>query len=980
LFSRFEKPFYTAYVPEHNKNLEIISVQATDSDQNAKLEYSIIEPIYATTKSGLNLDPINFNYKSIFSIRNPNTGAITLLKNLENDGLYSVTLTLKVKDTNAEMGLNEEGEQSDKCEVMFYIQSYKGSGPIFLNEGWNHIDKTIYLSINEELDNEKSFIALQAKNPETGEEINTFEMEPADGLGYFLLLNNEIFTKKRIDYEEIDKTEFHLKVKAISSDSFSVAQLIIKILNINDNSPEFEKTSYKAMALESLKSSELILRVIASDNDAIRNKRDEELGYSRIKYSLLGPNSQQFLINNNGEVFLRNNHSLDRERQSLMCFQVIAEDSVGKPIEAHKTSVNVTIEVLDVNDVVPKFLNTDKHGLISAVISESSQPNTLIVNLETYDPDDGLSGEVRYEISDEGDLKGLLIINHKTGELKNLKLLTGRGRAEPYEIKVRAYDQGNQVPKQRSLFVDQIVHIFIGDTFNNDGIPYFLSEDEEASIYENSPVGTRVHQLLGKDLDESTSPSGILRYSIQNDIEDAKYFKIEALSGVITTTQILDREVKDKYNIIVEVSDQGMPAQASSRVLKINILDVDDEIPLFNRDVHSKPIDFMILEEQSSGTILGNISAIDEDIGENGAIDYEIIDGNELGFFKLILNKNNSAFLTSTKPIDREKFENFVLTIKCLPKHRKTFITTETSRSYDPEDLSMIQIFVTVIDIDDHLVEFEKMIYSVGIRNSIALNTHIFTVKALDIDSSSLPIIYQLMNVSFSSQFYRRDKKFTEDFSDVFEVNHSTGEILLAKSVTDFVDGVFILTLRAMNNRFCDSIVKIHIIRDKSILKFVFSRPPIEMASIFTNFSFRVHEKLLNDTNLELLTFDSQVLSKPDQIYNFSSTSSCFMLLRNENALPFQEAVNLMNSEDMKNRLREIFVEFFVDAVDSCTFGKVQKSHTLTLSTSGNWLVFLAFIVLVGSFISMVAACCIFKKYESLLFFSIFFLQRKTNF
>lgn len=960
-FCRFEKLSYTAYVPERDKDVEIIRVQAIDSDENAKLAYSIIEPIYATTKAGFKLNPTNFDYESVFSI-NESSGAITLLKNLENNGLYSVTLTVKAKDLNAEIGLNDEGEQSDTCEVIFYIQSYKESGPIFLNEGWNHIDKTIHLAIREELENGKSLIALEAQDPDTGETIHTFEMEPTDGFGYFQLARNEILTKKRIDYEEIDRTEFPLKVKAISSDSFSVAQLTIKILNINDNSPEFERKSYKGVALESLKSEEIILRVKANDKDAMRNERDEEFGYSRIKYSLTGPSASLFDINEQGDIFLRNNQSLDREKQSLVKFQVIAEDSTGKPLDAHKTTADVTVEVLDVNDVVPKFLNTDEDGLISAVIPESSQPNTLIVNLESYDPDEGPSGEVHYEIIDEGDLKGLLTVNQKTGELRNSKLLTGRGRSEPYEIKVRAFDQGNQIPKQRSLFTDQIVHIFIGDTFNNDGIPYFLSADEEASVLENSPIGTKVHpQLTAKDPDESTSPSGILRYRIQQDIEDAKYFKIEALSGIITTTQVLDREVKDKYNIIIEVSDQGTPPQSTARVLKINVLDVDDEMPLFNRDVQSKAVEMMVLEEQSSGSILGNVTAIDGDIGENGAIDYEIIDGNELGFFKLIIANNNSALLSTTKPIDRERFERFSLTVKCFPKHRRNVGV----RKYDAEDLSMIQIAVTVVDIDDHLVEFEKSIYMVGIRNSIPLNTHIFSVRAYDVDPSSLAISYQILNVSFVSHFFRRDKKFKEDFSDIFELNNSTGEILLAKSVSDFVDGFFILRIRAVNNRFNDAIVKIFIIRDKSILKFVFSRPPMEMTPILTNFSQKIHSKLLNDTDLELLTFDSQVLSKPDQIYNFSSTSSCFMLFRNENALPFHEAMKLMNSEEMKNRLRETYVEYSVDAVDSCTFGgKDQKAQNLTMSSSGNWLVFLAFIVLVGSTISTLAACCIFRKYE----------------
>ena len=957
-FFRFEKQSYTAYVPERNKGFEILKVRAVDSDQNSKLKYSIIAPIIATTKAGFKLDPSNFDYKAVFDI-NENTGAIILMKNLENSGLYSVTLTVKAQDMNAMNNM----EQVDTCEVILYVQSHKESGPIFLNEGWN-VDKKIHVKINEEMEIGDLIVVLEAQDPETQEQIYDFEIEPSDGYRLFQLVEDKIIVRDRIDYESVDKAVFSLEVKAISptSDSFSTAQMIIEIVNVNDNSPAFDRESYKASVLENVKHPERILAVKATDKDAVRSDNDRDLGYSRVKYSLAGPNAGLFTINENGEIQLAKNQSLDREKQSVIKLQVIAEDSLGKPSNARKTVAKITVDVLDINDVKPKFLNRHKNGLISAVVSESALSNTLIVNIETYDPDEGPSGEVRYELVEEGDIRGLLSLNSKTGELKTSKLLTGRGRSEPYEIKIRATDNGNQIPKQQSLFTDQILQIFIGDTFSNDGIPYFVSpEDEQANITENSSIGTKVYQILAKDPDDPSTQSGMLRYRIQNDIEDAKYFKIETLSGIITTTQVLDREVKDKYNIIIEVSDQGEPPQASTRVLKINVLDVDDEDPLFMRDVNTKPIELMVLEEQSSGIILGNVTAVDKDIQENGAIDYEIIDGNELEFFKVIVT-NNSALITTTKPIDREKFEKFLLTVKCFKMSSKWQRTKNSLlRSYNPEDVSEIQVLIKVIDIDDHFVEFERKSFMIGIRNTIPVNTLIYAVKATDVDSGSLPINYQVMNISFVSQFNRKDSRFKDDLSEIFELNNKTGEILLAKSVSDFVDGHFVLNVRATNTRFSDAAVKIYIVRDKSILKFVFARPPMEMSPMLPVFSEKLQEKL-NSSELKISIFDAQVLSKPDQIFDFSSASSCFMLTKNGNLLPLQDTKKLMNSEDMKNKLRETYLEYQVDAVDLCSFGKELKSQQTMMSSSGTWLVFLALVVLCASLMSTFAACCIFKK------------------
>lgn len=62
---------------------------------------------------------------------------------------------------------------------------------------------------------------------------------------------------------------------------------------------------------------------------------------------------------------------------------------------------------------------------------------------------------------------------------------------------------------------------------------------------------------------------------------------VDDLSGLIITVKSLDREKKSSYNIIIEVSDNGKPPQASTRVLRINVIDVDDHRPRFIRDVVS---------------------------------------------------------------------------------------------------------------------------------------------------------------------------------------------------------------------------------------------------------------------------------------------------------------------------------------------------------------------------------------------------------
>lgn len=97
-------------------------------------------------------------------------------------------------------------------------------------------------------------------------------------------------------------------------------------------------------------------------------------------------------------------------------------------------------------------------------------------------------------------------------------------------------------------------------------------------------------QVIASDPDNPSTPSGTLTFRIQDDIEDAKTFRIDAYSGLITTLKPLDRETKAMYNIIIEVTDHGQPPQAATRVLRINVLDIDDHKPRFIRDAVSNPL------------------------------------------------------------------------------------------------------------------------------------------------------------------------------------------------------------------------------------------------------------------------------------------------------------------------------------------------------------------------------------------------------
>lgn len=527
---RFDQPAYTAYISERaGIDGEVITVHATDTDLDARLQYSIIEPIRATTKTGTQLSASsNYAFRDAFKI-NPGTGEITVASTLSHEQAAVIILTVRAVDLQAAI---HKDEQFALAEVNVYVQSFKDTNPVFKNKGWTSSKPILHFNIKEEMPIGSTVFTLQADDPVSHQPIQSFEIVQPDATGFFGLNDRtgEIILKRRLDYEKLNTTQIEFTVTGRSSSgSRSTTSLVrVTVENVNDNRPEFEQKSYPATVIEGTTFPQKVVSVHASDDDIVLTELDKRIGFNAVSYSLSGPNADQFVINNvTGLVQIAPNRTLDRERQPIVRLTVTAEDSPGRPTEKRKSTTEVVINVLDVNDNAPVFL----HQSYSAVVPENAMPGTFVANVTASDPDEGPGGEVRYELFNEGDANGLLHINRTTGEIRTRSSLTGKGRSEAYDLVIRAQDAGDRVPKQMALHTNVAFTLYIGDVSANDGIPFFVAPrvGQVANISENATIGSPVFQVVAKDYDNPMTANGQLSYRIQNDIEDANSFRIGEL-------------------------------------------------------------------------------------------------------------------------------------------------------------------------------------------------------------------------------------------------------------------------------------------------------------------------------------------------------------------------------------------------------------------------------------------------------------------
>ncbi|XP_063531882.1 cadherin-23 [Cydia strobilella] len=803
----------TTYISEKTKIDDVVTqLVAHDTDVNSVLKYSIIDPIKAFSKAGVHLKPnAQYDYKHIFRI-NEDTGEIIVNGTLDYSQASIIILTVKVVDINAEV---EKDKQFDIVEHTIYIQPYADKNPQFTNPGWSTSHPIIYHKIKEEQPIGSTVLVLIAEDPISGHLVSGFKVVNSEtGLLQVDPLSGQVVLTKHLDYEELTTPNLTLTVKATSNDGskHTMAKVIIEVINLNDNPPKFDKELYKVSVLESIKDQEQILTVTASDADAVLTEEDKAKGYSDIRYTLRGENSDLFTINNvTGVIKLAPNKTLDRERQSVLRLEIEAVDMPEGGAERLKTTATILIDVLDVDDNAPTF----EKAVYTAVVPENVPVGISVINITASDPDEGLGGEVKYELLDEGEANGLFTIDVNTGEVKSRRDLTGRGRTDPYRLLIGATDGGGHN-------ADTSLSLYIGDVSANDGVPHFIrpAPGEQLSVSENATIGSPVFQAVASDPDDPTQPSGRLLYSIQQTNADAKSFAIDPQSGLITTRQSLDRERKASYTLVLLVTDRGSPPQQTTRIVTVDVTDVDDHKPHFARNLDDPPVLLMTKEEIPVGTIIGELQAIDEDIENNAAIDYTITAGNDLGLLKLERTNDSKAFIKAAARIDREAIARILVTIKCFKYGTKP----KFNKAYNRLDPSETQALIKILDIDDHLPEFESANMTVGVRLNVPIDTVIATVKATDKDPDALPVQYKFVNMSFESPIRARS---SNNVSDVISLNNNTGELRIMKNLIHYADGIFRLTVRANNSgdpeRYSDILVEVVVVRERDLLRLVVS-------------------------------------------------------------------------------------------------------------------------------------------------------------
>uniref|UniRef100_A0A0K0EGQ1 Cadherin n=1 Tax=Strongyloides stercoralis TaxID=6248 RepID=A0A0K0EGQ1_STRER len=555
------------------------------------------------------------------------------------------------------------------------------------------LPKTVIVNIKAEHEKKRS-IYYSMSAPEDSRSADIFALDTISG---------QITLVKQLDHESLSKHV--LKVTAferLDPSIISSVLVIINVIDVQDNIPIFERTSYFAEIREDAPIGTTVLSVFAQDKDSGDN--------GKVEYFIQpSPGSDHLKINSQSGV-IQTVKELDRETISLIRFKVFAKDH-GVP--SFNSSAYVEISILDVNDNVPTFDKSEYH----VYLNENENIPFSVIQLNVTDNDTEENGKVHFSIITSSGSS--FLIDYESGEIILKEKLNPK--MSPYIIVVRAKDSGQPALSNRCT-----IYIHVKDI--NDHQPLFITFQNEFIIEENSPIGTEVGKV--EAIDDDTGINGEIKYYFINN--NQSNFIIDSDSGIIFTNISLDREKIDKYSLEVIAIDQGEPPLNSSIKIQILIKDVNDNYPEFEKDVY----EITMPEDIQKGTQIIILKANDYDL--DSKIIYRIEKSDKDIFSLTNLGGNEGALLRLTKPFDVDD-TNINLLISATDQGGKKGFTT-------------IKIFINDVNQKPFFI---KHSFNVIIPEDSPIGFHVMQMKADDNDRG------QNANLSFfiDNKDFRIDKQ-----------------------------------------------------------------------------------------------------------------------------------------------------------------------------------------------------------------------------
>uniref|UniRef100_A0A8C7YXA6 Protocadherin-15 n=1 Tax=Oryzias sinensis TaxID=183150 RepID=A0A8C7YXA6_9TELE len=528
-------------VTEEENHAFVGQIKATDPDlgANGQVHYQLI------------------NYQTLFSINA--SGFIMTAVPLDREvrgshyGLVVEASDGAVDPRRSRLTLNVTVLDVDDNSPVFSQQSYH------VNLPENSPKDTVILQLkatDPDLNSNLTYrIGTESLDPEITE---LFHVHPITG---------ELVVLRGLDFEALNKSDatFTLTVEAVDMEGAmppGLASVTVRIMDMNDFSPEFSQPLYQGMVAPNAVKGTIVTTVLASDADpagtpaGMVNYRVDQQTHS---YSATIFDVEK----ETGHVITRVN--LNEEPNLKFSLVVVAYDH-GEPVKENTTLVEITVLQ---PSVIPVFTQEEYRF---PPVSEEAAVGTLVGAIKAA----AVNQTIVYSIVD-GNQGNIFTLNQTSGEISTAKALDYETKSS-YILKVEADSSFNLRAPSKTNTAKVVIDV----RDENDHPPVFSKPLYIGGVAENAKTFTSVLQVQA--LDEDTGNYSAMMYRLiipppaGKDTKDSKDgFVIEPYSGVLKTAIMYRNMRRSYFKFEVVATDnygQGHSTKAEIVVSVVNQLDM----------------------------------------------------------------------------------------------------------------------------------------------------------------------------------------------------------------------------------------------------------------------------------------------------------------------------------------------------------------------------------------------------------------------
>ncbi|KAK5904987.1 hypothetical protein CesoFtcFv8_006498 [Champsocephalus esox] len=701
----FGRLYYSIEVPENLEALPLFTLKATDQDagDSGEIIYKI--------KAGDSLGDFRLDRQS---------GVLSTSRPLDRESRTGYTLTVTAQDQG-------HPSLSSTATVEVTVMDINDHSPQFQSSSYT-------ADVSEDVHIGSLVLEVKAIDLDQGPNSQVLYYLSRGSNSMFIIDQNtgRIITAAPLDRERTASYSFEV----VATDSSpanprnSTVQVTVYIQDVNDNVPFFiQDPLIVNISASSVNSRRVLATMRAEDKDFGAN--------GSVFYRFANP-VRGFTINSlTGDI--QATEKLQTLTQSQRTLIVQAMDQ-GNPSQSSLGVVIIYIREQSYRGI--RFSRTAR----DISLQENSAKGTVVTQTQAQYPDGSQMG-ISYSIFSGNRLQSF-----------GINAITG-------EIWVQRSDQLDfeETPKLRLVVKAETassssymaVNLILQDV--NDNLPRFQLQNYVAYIREAQGYDFPIIQVAADDRDQGQN--GQVTYSIRSSSMSG-LFKIDPLTGSVTTAAIMDREIWTQTKLVVTATDRGTPRLAGSATLTVIIIDLNDNSPMIplHREIRV-PEDAMI------GSVITQVTGNDVDSGP--ALSYTLhLDANSQGLFGI------------------HRFGGAVSLTGLLDYEERTWYTL-TVRSSDSKHQSEANITVLVDDVNDNTPTFTQDLYQVTVSEHLPAGSAVITVTATDRDSGENGnITYRVMS-STRGVFYIDPSNGTLFVNQKTEFDFKNPSILVVIEVRD---------------------------------------------------------------------------------------------------------------------------------------------------------------------------------------------------